>query len=99
MIEKDSFVEIENIILEPINRSSNLPQDTKNKPFKMWAKGFLLEDSLEGSNCNIKTVNGRILKGVLKCKNPRYEINYGEYVDELNYIREQAKELIKEDGE
>ena len=96
MIKKGSFVEIENIILDPIDRSSNLPEDTKSKAFKMWSKGFLLEDSYEGNICKIETVNGRIVEGLLKSKNPSYEINYGEYVEEISYIAKQAKGLIKE---
>jgi hypothetical protein len=34
------WVEVECVLLEPADRSTNLPPETAEKPLKMWVKGF-----------------------------------------------------------
>ena len=83
MIRKDSWVQITKKILHPSERASHLPEPTKQVPFVMWVKGFLLDDANLGDEVQIKTVTGRIESGVLVCQNPSYMHTYGEFVPEL----------------
>ena len=36
-----SWAEVECTLLEPADRSKNLPPDTAEQPLRMWVKGFL----------------------------------------------------------
>ncbi len=95
MIKKNTMVRIENIVLSPENRSSNLPEDTRKTPLKMWVKGRLNFDAELGEEVEITTITGRIVKGILKEINPVYELNYGEYVPELQSITEYLQETLR----
>lgn len=88
MIKKDTYVRIEKTILESSMRTSKIPEDTKQTPFKMWTKGFLLEDCSLNEIGNIRTVSGRIDSGKVIEENPMYELNYGEFVPEIIEIDE-----------
>ena len=91
MVSKGSFVRIRKTVLQPEERSANLPEDTKLVPFKMWVKGYLLEEAEMFEIVSIKTVDGRIEKGRLKEVFPTYKHNYGEYVEEALKLREIIK--------
>jgi hypothetical protein len=88
MIEKGSYVRIRKTLLQPNERSSNLPEATKKVPFKMWVKGYVLEETELFEISEVKTVTGRIEKGRIKEKNPTYKHNYGEFVPEALTLRE-----------
>ena len=88
MIEKGSFVRIRRTLLSPTERSNNLPEDTKQVPFKLWVKGYLQEESDLFDIVTIKTITGRTETGRLKEANPTYKHNYGDFVPEELKLRE-----------
>lgn len=93
MIEKGTYVRIRKTVLKPNQRSNNLPKDTKMVPYKMWAKGFLLDESELFDEVSIKTITGRIETGRLKEVNPPYKHSYGDFVPEIITLRR----IIKKD--
>jgi len=93
MIEKGTYARIRKTVLKPEERSSNLPEDTKKVPYKMWVKGFLLEECDLFDNVSVKTITGRIESGRLKEINPPYKHSYGDFVPELIKLRN----IIKKD--
>jgi len=93
MIDKGTYVRIRRTILKPEERSKNLPKETKKVPFKMWIKGYLLEESDLFDIVKIKTITGRIETGRLKEANPPYKHSYGDFIPEILTLRE----IIKND--
>ena len=91
MINKGSYVRIRKTLLTPQERSSNLPEETKKVPYKMWVKGYLLEESELFDIAEVKTVDGRIVKGRIKEKFPTHKHNYGEFVEEAMTLRDIIK--------
>lgn len=83
MIKKNSWVQIKKTILEPHERTGNIPLPTKQVPLLMWVKGYLLEDANINDIVNIKTLTGRLESGILVCQNPSYMHTYGEFVPEI----------------
>ena len=75
-------------ILKPEERSNNLPEETKKVPFKMWIKGYLLEESDLFDIVKIKTITGRIETGRLKEANPPYKHSYGDFIPEILTLRD-----------
>lgn len=93
-IKKGEFVRVHSIVLNPSERSSNLPEETRKVPLEMWDKGFLLEDANLGDEVEVKTITNRKIKGKLIEVNPVYRHNYGEFVPELLQIGLQAREIL-----
>ena len=91
MINKGSYVRIRKTLLQPDERSSNLPEETKKVPYKMWIKGYTLEESELFDIAEIKTIDGRIVKGRIKEHNPAYKHNYGDFVSEALELRNRIK--------
>lgn len=98
MIKKGTWVEIMQIVLTPEERSNAIPEDTKNTPLKLWAKGFCLSDCEIGGEVEIETITKRVLKGVATEEKPGFSHDFGEFVEEVLYIGPQAKELLWGDG-
>lgn len=94
MIYKGSFVEIMQIVLEPEERATNLPEETKPTQLKLWAKGFLMEDCELFKRAKVKTVTGRILEGIVCETSPSYTHGFGDFIPEVMYIGTQAKALL-----
>ena len=88
MIDKGRYVRIRRTLLQPDERSSNLPEDTKKVPFKMWVKGYLQEDSDLFDVVDVLTTTNRIETGRLKEASPTYKHNYGDFVSEALTLRE-----------
>ena len=88
MVKKNTWVVIHKTILQPYERSTNLPDDTKAVPFEMWVKGFLLEDSNLGEVVQIRTITNRIEEGTLIEVHPSFKHNYGDFVPEILKIDE-----------
>lgn len=86
IIPKGTWVEIEQIILKPEERSPSLPEDTKNVPYVLHASGFLIEDAEMGQETRIKTIIGRVLTGKIIVVNPGYTHSFGETIQELLFI-------------
>ncbi len=82
-IKAGTWVEIEKIILQPEQRASTLPEDTKKVPYVLKVNGFLLEDAELGAIVSIRTLIGRELEGTLKTVNPSYQHDFGKVVPEL----------------
>lgn len=93
MIDKGSYVRIRRTILKPSERSENLPIDTSKVPYKMWVKGFLLNDADLFDVVTIRTSTGRLETGRLKEVNPPYKHSYGDFIPEILKI----KSIIKND--
>lgn len=88
MIDKGTFVRIRRTVLQPGERSPNLPEDTKLVPLKMWVKGYLQTEADLFDIVTIKTITGRFETGRLKEANPPYKHNYGDFVQEVLTLRD-----------
>lgn len=88
VIKKNSYVRIKRTILDPQERSSNLPKETQKVPFNMWTKGYLVDDAKLLDIVKVKTKTGRIEQGTLKEVNPHYKHNYGDFIPEILKIEE-----------
>lgn len=93
MIDKGTYVRIRKTLLEPGERSDNLPEETKSVAYKMWVKGFLLKEADLFDIVDIKTVTGRFETGILKEVEPPYKHSYGDYVTEIMKM----KDIINKD--
>jgi hypothetical protein len=82
-IKQGTWVEIEQVVLQPAQRSTALPEDTKQVPYILRVSGFLEQDAEIGSQVTIKTIIGRSLSGELKIVNPSYAHTFGKVVPEL----------------
>lgn len=92
--KKGDWVEIENILLEPYERASHIPEDTKATPLIMWVRGFLVNECAQiGDSVWVKTLAERTAEGTLISINPRHEHDFGNPVKELLEI---GNELQKE---
>lgn len=97
MIKKGTWVEIVQTVLEPSDRSSAIPEETKSTPLYVWAKGYLKEDSEVGAEATITTVVGRELTGTVTEVNPGFNFGYGDYIPEIAYIGAQARSILRGD--
>lgn len=88
MIDKGTYVRIRRTLLEPTERSNNLPEETKKVPFKMWVKGYLLEEADLFDIVKIKTITGRFETGRLKEVEPPYKHSYGDFVAEIMTLKD-----------
>ncbi|MDL2214013.1 2-amino-4-ketopentanoate thiolase [Clostridia bacterium OttesenSCG-928-O13] len=95
MATKGSWVAIRKTLLEAAQRTGKLPDETKKVPFTMWVKGYLAADADIGDEVQVTTRTGRTESGILEEVNPHYEINYGNYVPELQHIGEEARKILK----
>lgn len=93
MIQKGTWVKIEQQVLNNTQRAPQLPDDTKEVPFIMWTKGFLVEDAEMNSEATVETLTGRRVDGTLMEVEPSYDHNYGSFIPELLRI---GKDLRKE---
>ncbi len=82
-IPKGTWVEIEQIVLQPEQRAHSLPEETRKVPYVFRVSGFLIDDGEFGNEVKIKTIIGRELTGKLKTVNPGYSHSFGATVPEL----------------
>ncbi|MBS3956460.1 MAG: 2-amino-4-ketopentanoate thiolase [Clostridiales bacterium] len=75
--EVDQWVEIERVLLEPSDRAGNLPDDTAAQPLRVWVRGFARDEVSLGEECEVETVTGRVVAGVLTAVNPGYTHTFG----------------------
>ena len=100
MAKKNDYVRVHRAVLQAVERTGKLPEDTKNVPLEMWVKGFLQDEQAKlGDTVTIKTVVGRLETGVLMEENPCYTLNYGEYVPEIQEIDRQLRGVLFEGEE
>ncbi|MBC2400003.1 small nuclear ribonucleoprotein (snRNP)-like protein [Clostridium tetanomorphum] len=95
MIKKGTWVEVEEIVLAPEDRAKNIPEETRKTPLKCWIRGNCLDDCDIGSEVQVETVVGRIVKGKVVEVEPGYYHSFGKYVKEIEYIGREARALIK----
>ena len=80
------WVEVERVLLEPADRSPNLPPETAEKPLMVWVKGFALSEGSLGGEVAVETMTGRTVTGTLSAINPGYYHTFGEPVPELVHV-------------
>jgi hypothetical protein len=80
------WVEVEVKLLDPADRSKNLPPETAEKPLMMWVKGFALGEAARGEEVSVETLTGRKVTGALSAVNPGYFITYGDPIPELTPV-------------
>lgn len=90
MVKAGSWVEIEQVILEPGARAEKIPEDTKSTPLLMRVSGFLLDEAEIGKKAAVRTLIGRRLEGTLMTVGPHYSHSFGNTVDELLLIGTEA---------
>lgn len=78
-----TWVQVEQLVLEPEERAAGLPEDTRQVPYLLRVSGFLLEDAALGDEARVRTMIGRELSGSLTTVNPSYDHSFGETVQEL----------------
>ena len=88
------WVEIENVLLEPADRSANLPEDTAAQPLRMWVKGFARTQAALGDEIEIETMTGRTVTGRLSEVNPGYTHTFGRPAPELTHVGRDLRERI-----
>ena len=57
-IQKGTWVEIHNIILQAKERAPQVPEDTRHVPLEMRVKGFLVTPATIGEDVEIETASG-----------------------------------------
>ncbi|MDR0910495.1 MAG: 2-amino-4-ketopentanoate thiolase [Spirochaetaceae bacterium] len=94
MIEKNSWVRLHRIILEPNERAPGIPSDTSSVPLEIWVKGYLQQDANIGDEAEVVTLTGRHEKGTLIEVNPAWKHGFGNFVPELLQIDRQVREIV-----
>ncbi len=74
------------MLLEPAERSSNLPEDTAAQPLRVWLKGFVRAEASIGDEVDIETMTGRVVRGTLTEVNPGYSHTFGRPAAELTAV-------------
>jgi hypothetical protein len=98
LIEKGSWVEIHDVVLEASERAPQLPKDTQEVPLEMRVKGFLLTPAATGGAAEIETLSGRHLSGTLVKVNPAYTHSFGAPLAELALIGGEVRALLRAKG-
>ena len=98
LIEKGSWVEIHDIVLEAGERAPQVPQDTQRVPLQMRVKGFLSAPAAIGEQADIETLSGRQLRGTLVEVNPAYTHSFGAPIPELSTIGGEVRALLRDKG-
>lgn len=94
--EKNNWVQIYNVILNPEERAQHLPQATKEVPLEMWVNGFALHEAEIGEKISVKTLSGRTVEGELVNIFPNYKISFGKHVPEVMEINNRLKKYLSE---
>jgi uncharacterized protein (DUF2252 family) len=84
--EAGDWVEVERVLLEPADRSKNLPPETADKPLRMWIKGFAQAAGDQGETMAVETMTGRLVEGTLSAINPGYFHTFGKPIPELAHV-------------
>lgn len=77
------WVEVERVLLEPADRSPNLPPETAERPMVVWVSGFATAQADLGAEVTVETMTGRKVTGRLSAINPGYFHTFGNPVPEL----------------
>jgi 2-amino-4-ketopentanoate thiolase alpha subunit len=99
MIQPNTWVRIQAIVLTPSERLASLPFETRKTPLLMWLTGELMTAAEIGDMVQIRTVTGRIVSGKLLEANPTFHHDFGNDVPELRAIRKLISEAMSKAGE
>jgi len=88
------WVEVESVLLEPADRSKNLPEDTAAQPLRMWIKGYAQSAVEMGAEVSVQTVTGRTVTGTLSDINPGYFHTFGRPIPELVHVGPDLRERL-----
>jgi hypothetical protein len=80
------WVEVSYVLLEPADRSANLPPETAAQQLLVWVKGFARGVCAVGEELTVETVTGRAVTGVLTDVNPGYYHTFGRPTPELTHV-------------
>jgi hypothetical protein len=80
------WIEVERVLLEPAERSSNLPAETASQPLLTWVKGFSAAAASLGEEVTVETMTGRRVTGRLSAINPGYFHTFGRPIPELTHV-------------
>lgn len=86
MVAAGTWVEVQRTLLEPEQRSSALPEETRTCPYVLRMSGFLTAEAEIGDQVTITSMIGREHEGTLVTVNPSYAHTFGETVPELLHI-------------
>lgn len=92
--KRGDWVLIHNVVLNPIQRAPQVPEDTKKVPLEMWVKGFIQSEGNINDLVRVETITGRIVEGNLLKVNPYYTHDYGKCIPELLQIGIQARDIL-----
>lgn len=88
------WVEVERVLLEPADRSTNLPDDTAAQPLLVWVKGFARTAAAVGDELEVETMTGRVVRGTLTEINPGYTHTFGKPAPELTHVGRDLRERV-----
>ncbi|MDO9557715.1 MAG: 2-amino-4-oxopentanoate thiolase subunit OrtA [Coriobacteriia bacterium] len=88
------WVEIERVLLEPADRSTNLPPETAAQPLLVWVKGFALADAAVGDELEVETMTGRTVAGRLTEVDPGYFHTFGRPTPELTRVGRDLRKRV-----
>ena len=94
-VDKGTWVEIHNIILTAGQRAAQIPDDTREVPLEMRAKGFLAAPGVIGENVEILTAAGRRIRGTLAAANPAYTHGFGPPIREIVPIGTEVRAMLR----
>ncbi len=94
MAKKGDWVRIHNVVLEPDERASAVPEDTKRVPLELWTKGYLTSDAKLGESVSVVTRTGRIVSGELLEVDPHYTHSFGGFVPQLQQSGDDAVNFL-----
>jgi hypothetical protein len=80
------WVEVSYVLLEPADRSANLPPETAEKQLIAWVKGFARSAASGGDALEVVTMTGRVVAGMLTDVNPGYTHTFGRPTPELTHV-------------
>jgi hypothetical protein len=93
-VARGTWVELHRIVLEPGERASRLPEETRRVPLEMRVKGFLARDARLGEEAEVVTAAGRRLRGTLARVNPAYAHGFGPPVPELLTVGAELRAIL-----
>lgn len=92
--EPGDWVEVESVLLEPADRSKNLPPDTAQQPLRVWVKGFASSSAALGDELAVETMTGRTVRGRLSAVEPGYFHTFGKPIPELVHVGKDLRERV-----
>ncbi|MGB4588410.1 MAG: 2-amino-4-oxopentanoate thiolase subunit OrtA [Clostridiaceae bacterium] len=99
-MNKGQWVEIEEILLRPEERTGNIPEETKRVPLMMRMKGFLTNDTEVGKSVEIRTLTGRIVTGTLRNASPTYDHGFGKtFIPEMLEIGIMLRQILEDEDD